>query len=128
MDIGALGVETGQCDVKPGWTSWCEPREDPGPLQVEKTFGDITVILDANTYGYEDVGLAFRDPDTGPFGGYDGPPLVGAVFGSVAQAELAKQAISSLKTTYKLQMHPMLHETTKKRKKKKELVILRGML
>jgi hypothetical protein len=63
--------------VKPGWTEWAEPRDDPGPPRADETFGDITVILDVNTFGMANVGLGFRDPDATWPDGYDGPPLVG---------------------------------------------------
>ena len=68
VDIGTNEREPNW--VKPGWTGWSAPRDDPGPVRAEETFGDITVILDVNTFGFGDVGLAFRDP-------YDGPLLVG---------------------------------------------------
>ncbi|MHC4646266.1 MAG: LamG domain-containing protein [Planctomycetota bacterium] len=68
VDIGT--TERDPNYVKPGWTGWSEPRRDPGPVRADETFGDITVILEVETLGFPNVGLAFRDP-------YDGPPLVG---------------------------------------------------
>ncbi|MHC4527631.1 MAG: LamG domain-containing protein, partial [Planctomycetota bacterium] len=72
VDIGTDQLH----DVKPGWTEWAEPREDPGPVRADETFGDITVVLEVVQWE-QNVGLAFRDPDAEPWGGYDGPPLVG---------------------------------------------------